>query len=260
MPVKTSPMDSERPKTPSWAFSAPDLVKNSKSYGLCHFSPSSSVTGSPFCTCGKVNLAPERFRVHKPSTRASRKTVPKCRTVNGTQAPKLGGVGRMGGHMATSQRPPDPPPNANIFEFKYFKTYNGKNKGAAVAYWDGFVKPLYRGEVRGSNPTASMKFYKMNQQPTDGCHVAALDWATWHAKFEMNCHVSTNYSSSCHPIKICHISQTAKSSAMCACHVSTVRPCHVAVRPAQSASSFFLPVWLGEQTSITSPYGLRLRK
>ena len=74
MPVKTSPMDSKRPKTPSWAFSAPDLAKNSKSYGLCHFSPSSSVTGSPFCTCGKVNLAPERFRVHKPSTRASRKT------------------------------------------------------------------------------------------------------------------------------------------------------------------------------------------
>jgi hypothetical protein len=30
MPVKTSPMDSERPKTPSWAFTAPDLVKNSK--------------------------------------------------------------------------------------------------------------------------------------------------------------------------------------------------------------------------------------
>jgi hypothetical protein len=40
MPVKTSPMDSEHPKTPSWAFTAPDLVKNSKSYGLCHFSPS----------------------------------------------------------------------------------------------------------------------------------------------------------------------------------------------------------------------------
>jgi hypothetical protein len=40
MPVKTSPMDSECPKTPSWAFTTPDLVKNSKSYGLCHFSPS----------------------------------------------------------------------------------------------------------------------------------------------------------------------------------------------------------------------------
>ena len=53
MPMKTSPMDSERPKTPSWAFSAPHLAKKSKSYGFCHFSPSSSVTGSPFCTCVK---------------------------------------------------------------------------------------------------------------------------------------------------------------------------------------------------------------
>ena len=41
MPVKTSPMDSKHPKTPSWAFTTTDLVKNSKSYAFCHFSPSS---------------------------------------------------------------------------------------------------------------------------------------------------------------------------------------------------------------------------
>jgi hypothetical protein len=38
MPFETSPMDSKRPKTPSWAFTAPHLVKNSKSYACCHFS------------------------------------------------------------------------------------------------------------------------------------------------------------------------------------------------------------------------------
>jgi hypothetical protein len=36
---------------------------------------------------GSLNLAPERFRVHKPSTRASRKMVPNCRTVNGISPP-----------------------------------------------------------------------------------------------------------------------------------------------------------------------------
>jgi hypothetical protein len=40
MPMKTSPMDSERPKTPSWAFTAPDLVKNSRSYAFSIFLPS----------------------------------------------------------------------------------------------------------------------------------------------------------------------------------------------------------------------------
>jgi hypothetical protein len=39
MPLKTSPMDSKHPKTPSWAFTTPDLVKNSRSYAFCHFSP-----------------------------------------------------------------------------------------------------------------------------------------------------------------------------------------------------------------------------
>ena len=99
MPVKTSPMDSERPKTPSWAFTAPDLVKNFKSYGFCHFSPSSSVTGSPFCTCGKVNLAPERFRVHKPSTRASCKTCQNVEQLPGIKPPNSEVLGAWG-HVA----------------------------------------------------------------------------------------------------------------------------------------------------------------
>ena len=38
IPMKISPMDSECPKTPSWAFTAPDLVKISSSYACCHFS------------------------------------------------------------------------------------------------------------------------------------------------------------------------------------------------------------------------------
>jgi hypothetical protein len=101
MPVKTSPMDSERPKTPSWDFSAPDLVKNSKSYGLCHFSPSSSATCSPFCTCGKVNLAFERFHSQNPASTRVPQNAPICRTVTRNKAPEGGGTGRMGpcGHV-----------------------------------------------------------------------------------------------------------------------------------------------------------------
>ena len=38
MPVKMVPMDSERPKTPSWAFTTPHLAKNSPSYACSHFS------------------------------------------------------------------------------------------------------------------------------------------------------------------------------------------------------------------------------
>jgi hypothetical protein len=106
MPVKAVPMDSERPKTPSWAFSAPHLAKNSKSYGFCHFSPSSSVTGSPFCTCGKVNLAPERFRVHKPSTRASRKMRQNVEPLPGIKPPRTEVLGAWGpyGHVPRIKR------------------------------------------------------------------------------------------------------------------------------------------------------------
>jgi hypothetical protein len=103
MPVKSVPMDSERPKTHSWAFSAPDLVKNSKSYGFCHFSPSSSVTGSPFCTCGSLNLAPERFRVHKPSTHASHKMRQFVEQLPGIKPPKTEVLGAWRDHMSTSR-------------------------------------------------------------------------------------------------------------------------------------------------------------
>jgi hypothetical protein len=105
MPVKTSPMDSEHPKTPSWAFLAPDLVKNPKSYGLCHFSPSSSATYSPFCTCGPNEPSSRRFPVQKLSTRAPSEIGANCRSVSVTIAPQVGGVGRMGDHMSTSRAP-----------------------------------------------------------------------------------------------------------------------------------------------------------
>jgi hypothetical protein len=74
MPVKTSPMDSERPKTPSWAFTAPDLVKNSSSYACCHFFPFQALLQARHSApVEKTEPSSERFRVHKPSTRASRK-------------------------------------------------------------------------------------------------------------------------------------------------------------------------------------------
>jgi hypothetical protein len=69
MPVKMVPMDSERPKTPSWAFTAPDLVKNSSSYACCHFSFKLCNLGSPFAPV-ENEPSTERFHVHKPSTHA----------------------------------------------------------------------------------------------------------------------------------------------------------------------------------------------
>jgi hypothetical protein len=78
-----------------------------------------------------------------------------------------------------------------------------------------------------------------------------------------------------HSPKICHVSHITHCQPITYCHVT----CHVTVRsPRQhctaSATSatvrtvrtgtvsiqFFLPVWLGEQIAISSPYGLRLRK
>jgi hypothetical protein len=38
-----------------------------------------------------------------------------------------------------------------------------------------FVKSLCGGEVSGSNPTASIRFYQKNIEPMSGCHVAAHD-------------------------------------------------------------------------------------
>ena len=91
-------MDSERPKTPSWAFTAPDLVKNSKSYACCHFSFLQALlpvrhSAPP----GKVNLAPERFRLQNLAPMHVPENGANCRLVNGTNAPQVGGAGRMGG-------------------------------------------------------------------------------------------------------------------------------------------------------------------
>ena len=41
-------------------------------------------------------------------------------------------------------------------------------------------KCLCGGEVRGSNPTDSITFYKHTTNQFLGCHVVAHDWATWH--------------------------------------------------------------------------------
>jgi hypothetical protein len=48
MAMKTVPMDSERPKPPSWAFSAPHLAKKMKKIGLMPFSSFKlAISGSP---------------------------------------------------------------------------------------------------------------------------------------------------------------------------------------------------------------------
>jgi hypothetical protein len=91
----------------------------------------------------------------------------------------------------------------------------------------------------------------------------------------------TSACATCHPSNgdTCHfqIGQTVlRKCQKCMTRV-TPRSCHVSCtdRPRMlyglprvlyglygqvQSASFFLPVWLGEQTSITSPYGLRLRK
>jgi hypothetical protein len=96
MLVKTSPMDSEHPKTPSWAFSAPHLAKNSKSYAFCHFSPSSFSLWFAISHLWKTEPSFECFRCLNLAHTCVPQNAPKCRTVSGTKAPQVGGVGRMG--------------------------------------------------------------------------------------------------------------------------------------------------------------------
>jgi hypothetical protein len=132
MAVKIVPMDSTHPKTPSWAFTRPDLVKNSKSYGLCHFSPSSSATCAPFCTSGWMKPSSECFRLQNPAPMHVPQITLICQTVTRNIAPEHGGVGCMGrpyGHVARAKgtnRPPIKPGlamwRAHLVVWPFWKT------------------------------------------------------------------------------------------------------------------------------------------
>jgi hypothetical protein len=125
MPVKTSPMDSERPKTPSWAFTAPDLVKNSKVM-LLPFFPFKLCYCSPFLHLWKMNLALSVFGAQNPAHTRVPQNGAICRTVNGispqgrrcwAHGGPYGHVPRIKSHMwlhrtGVGAKPwPDPPPN-----------------------------------------------------------------------------------------------------------------------------------------------------
>jgi hypothetical protein len=76
-------------------------------------------------------------------------------------------------------------------------------------------------EVGGSTPVETPYFAQTNE-PTNGCHVAAHDWAMWHHIIHPNrCHLSTNDWSTCLP--------------SCQLHTATSLPCHHATVSATSA-------------------------
>jgi hypothetical protein len=105
----------------------------------------------------------------------------------------------------------------------------------------------------GVEPHGPIKFLTnqtLDQKPINRCHVAALDWATWHPNICPNhamCHhntrpMSTNQIFPRHlPCRLPHVS----------CTVCTDRY-------SQHKKKF--PIWLDEKIAIYSPYGLRLRK
>jgi hypothetical protein len=107
--------------------------------------------------------------------------------------------------------------------------------------------------------------HNKHQQPINGCHVAALDWATWHPNIRSTrCHVSQYNSPTDNQSMIATSSATSTATLIGATspyghHVScmasvqsTCTDCPVSIK--------FLPIWLNEQIAISSPYGLHLRK
>jgi hypothetical protein len=92
-----------------------------------------------------------------------------------------------------------------------------------------------------------------HQQPINGCHVAALHWATWHlsiAQENATCRTITRPPSTNHN---CHISCQGVRMSM-SLYTAT------SGRTACPVSPFFFPVWRFEQIAITFAPDVRLRR
>jgi hypothetical protein len=140
-------------------------------------------------------------------------------------------------------------------------------KTKRVARWCvGFVKALNGGGGPGVKPRGLHIIFInhiLNQQPTDGFHVAAFHWATWHhaicpksATWRIRIRpLSTNQILPCHHCQFsCHMFHV-----ICTAATSSVRhmPRQLYGLPSQHP---FFPVWQFEQIAITFAPDVRLRR
>jgi hypothetical protein len=87
-------------------------------------------------------------------------------------------------------------------------------------------------------------FYTKNRQPITGCHVAALDWATWHPTnqpqtdtcqtrcrfIQVICHATSLSDTVLHSVT-CHIIPTSSHVIRATCHPSSGDTCHLWIGP-----------------------------
>jgi hypothetical protein len=94
-------------------------------------------------------------------------------------------------------------------------------------------------EVRGSTPVETPYFAQTNE-PTNGCHVAAHDWATWHHIIHTNqCNLSTTDYSTClpsfqlrAPMSLpCQHATVSATSSCTTCHPYSGDTCHPLTSP-----------------------------
>jgi hypothetical protein len=132
------------------------------------------------------------------------------------------------GHVVIAPRAgAKPRPFFRPFETLYQHKYNIfqiHNKNYRPPRWLARrCESVRRPEVTGSTPGHAKPFYiyKTNE-PIMGCHVAALDWATWHPYQPIRtCHVSACHWPTCVPSQPCHVDR----------RTATLLPRQLAVRP-----------------------------